>query len=239
VQRLSDSDETMEQVRRFIGERLAIANRYGLATVAQLGEGLTGAMKVMGAEQVCLAAIDNPGLVQAFVAYEHEINLRSIEVLGDLGVDIVRRNGFYETADFYSPAMLEQLIGPSLRAEATAIRTAGMHASYTVHSGVMPIIEHLASLTMDSLFGIDIAFEGFDLATFCDGLTGSTTKSLWIGPSSTSHLWAGPDATRAAVREVFNVIGKRGLVLAPGVSAHSIMPWESTLAMIDEWKRLR
>ena len=30
-----------------------------------------------------------------------------------------------------------------------------------------------------------------------------------------------------------------GFILSPGVSAHSIMPWESTLAMIDEWKRLR
>lgn len=42
-----------------------------------------------------------------------------------------------------------------------------------------------------------------------------------------------------AVRQVLDVFGPRGLILSPCVSAHSIMPWESTLAMIDEWKRLR
>ena len=41
------------------------------------------------------------------------------------------------------------------------------------------------------------------------------------------------------VRKVFDVFGKTGLILSQCVSAHSIMPWESTLAMIDEWKNLR
>jgi hypothetical protein len=41
------------------------------------------------------------------------------------------------------------------------------------------------------------------------------------------------------VRQSFEVFAPEGLILAPCVSSHSIMPWESTLAMIDEWKRLR
>jgi hypothetical protein len=41
------------------------------------------------------------------------------------------------------------------------------------------------------------------------------------------------------VRVTFEVFGRTGLILSPAVSAHSIMPWESTLAMIDEWRRLR
>lgn len=42
-----------------------------------------------------------------------------------------------------------------------------------------------------------------------------------------------------AVREVFDVFGPTGLLLTACPSAHSIMPWENTLAMIDEWRRLR
>ena len=64
-------------------------------------------------------------------------------------------------------------------------------------------------------------------------------QTLWIGPSSTYHLWQGPQATRRAVRTVFSTFGKTGIILSPAVSAHCIMPWESTMAMIDEWKNMR
>ena len=113
----------------------------------------------------------------------------------------------------------------------------GMAVSYTVHSGVMPILDHLAGLTADSLFGIDMAFPGLSLAAVRDGL--SASKALWIGPSSTHHLWSGAEATREAVRQVFCTFDRTGLILAPGVSAHSIMPWESTLAMLEVWRELR
>ena len=82
----------------------------------------------------------------------------------ELGADIIWRNGFYETADFYGPEMLERFLGDRLRREAQAARAGGMLVNYTVHTGVMPILDYLAGLPMDSLFGIDIAFEGVDLA---------------------------------------------------------------------------
>ena len=41
------------------------------------------------------------------------------------------------------------------------------------------------------------------------------------------------------VREVFRVFGNTGLLITACPSAHSIMPWENTLAMVDEWKKLR
>jgi len=192
----------------------------------------------MGAQPLCTMVVENPALVEAFLDFEHETTLKTIDLLGQWGVDILRRNGFYETADFYGPAMLEHFVGPRLRREASAARAAGLLTSYTVHTGLMPILDYLASLTVDSLFGIDIAFHDLPLERVRDRLGGD--KSFWIGPSSTYHLWSGPQATREAVDRVFEVFGGRpGFILSPGVSAHSIMPWESTLAMIDEWKKLR
>lgn len=237
VRQLSDTSAVLDRVRSDFAATKALADRYGIATLASVGAGLTGAQQLVGAEALCLMTLDQPGLVEAYLEYEHQINLRTLEVLGDLGVDMVRRNGFYETADFYGPPMLEHFLGPRLRREARTSREAGMHMSYTVHTGVMPILDYLSGLTMDSLFGIDPVFKGVDLPVLHGKLASVT--GLWIGPSSTYHLWQGPDATRQAVRDVFEVFGNPGFVLAPCVSAHSIMPWESTHAMIDEWKKLR
>ena len=234
---LCDTKDVLDEARAGVAASKRLAEQHGLATLAGVGSGLTGAMQLFGAEDVCLKAVDDAGLVEAYLDYEHEINLRGIELLGELGVDIVRRNGFYETADFYSPAMLERFLGERLRREADAAAAAGMHFSYTVHTGVMPVLDYLAGLKTHSLFGIDIAFKGVDLAAVREKL--APVASFWTGPSSTFHLWRGADATRQAVRQVFDVFGPRGLVLSPCVSAHSIMPWESTLAMIDEWRVLR
>jgi len=237
VMKWDETGRAQAAARAYYDRMRRLADRYDLALVVQFGEGLTGAMKMFGAEPLCMMVLENPALVDAFVEYEHQINLKGIELVGEWGAEIISRNGFYETADFYGPAMLEQFVGGRIRREANAARSAGLLTRYTIHTGIMPILDYLASLTVDSLFGIDIAFEGVDMGLVRDRL--GANKSLWTGPSSTYHLWSGPQATREAVRQVFEVLGDRpGFVLSPAVSAHSIMPWESTLAMIDEWKKL-
>jgi hypothetical protein len=237
ILRLDDSADTRAAASEQAEEGLRLADRFGLARLALIGKGLTGAQQLFGVTDLCMATLDNPALVHAYMDHEHTINLRHIELAAELGVDVTRRNGFYETADFYSPQMLEEFVGPRVRGEADLAQSLGMRSSYTVHTGVMPILDYLAGLTVDSFFGVDLAFKGADPARIRDALC--ENHSIWTGPSSTYHLWQGPEATRQAVREVFEVFGKRGLILSPCVSAHSIMPWQSTLAMIDEWKTLR
>ena len=233
----SPEGEALDRVRSAAAETKALADEFGLATTGGDGKGLTGAMQLFGASQLCMMTIEQPDLVDAYLQFEHQLNLRHIELLGKMGADIIARNGFYETADFYGPDMLERFIGGLIRAEADAARQAGMVTWYTVHTGIMPILDYLAGLTVECLFGTDMVFHDMDLPAFRDKL--AATKSFWLGPSSTFHVWKGPEPTREAVRRVFEVFGKTGLILAPCVSFHSIMPWESALAMIDEWKKLR
>jgi len=237
VRQLALNRDTVHRAREEISRAKTLAGRWHLATSVHLyTSGLSGMMHLCGPERLCLMVVENPGLVQAYLEYDHGINMATIELAGEGGIDIVERNGFYETADFYSPRMLDAFLGRLLKEEAEAAHAGRMLAKYTVHTGVMPILDHLAALPFDAIFGIDIAFRNVSLEEVVRKLSG---KCLWMGPSSTFHLWKGPDATRQAVRRVFEVVGKRGLVLSPAVSAHSIMPWESTLAMIGEWKRLR
>lgn len=231
------AEEARANAARAAESARALAGQWDLATVASVGTGLTGALQLFGATELCLMVVEQPALVEAYVEHEHQLNLLALRSLAGLGVDMVRRNGFYETADFYGPAMLERFLGDRLRAERDAAHAGGMLMTYTVHTGVMPILDYLAGLRLDAHCGIDLAFDGVVPAQVRDKL--APTSSLWTGPSSTYHLWNGPEPTREAVRLTFDVMGKTGLVLAPCVSAHSIMPWESTLAMIDEWKRLR
>lgn len=237
VRRLDDDEAIEARAEAAVTAGRELADRWGLATLAPGGLGLTGAQHLFGATQLCMMTLENPDLVDAYLAHDHELNLRALHALGGRGVDMVRRNGFYETADFYSPAMLERFLGDRLRTERDAAHAGDMLMTYTVNTGVMPILDYLRGLELDSLFGIDLAFPGVDPVRLRDSL--GETSSFWVGPSAPYHLWKGPELTSAAVRETFEVFAPTGLILSPGVSVHSIMPWEHALAMFQEWKRLR
>ena len=230
--------EHLDQIRFFANEGKRLAQKYHLPTCSDVGMGLTGAQQLIGATEICLMTIENPDLLNGYLEIEHENNLKNIEIAVDMGADLIRRNGFYETCDFYSPDMLERFLGKRLRKETQTMNEAGVVSGYTVHTGVMPMLDYLSTLGFDCIMHLDTAFEGVDLKKIYEKL--GAEHSFIIGPSNTYHMWADdPEVVRQIVRDVFNVFGKRGMSIAPAPSIHSIHPWQNTLAMIDEWQKLR
>ncbi len=232
------SDAVLDRLRFSFMERKRIADEFTLATRASVGMGLTGALQIFGPSELCMMMVEKPGIVHRFLEIEHEVNMRRIEIAVELGTDIIARNGFYETTDFYSPKMLEEFIFGRIQKEADAAHQAEKPVVYTVNTGIMPMLDYLRRLNVDCLISIDIAFKDHDLQEIVDSQEG--TKSFWIGPSSSYQLQEpDPEITRQAVRDCFEAVGKSGLIITPCPSLHSIMPWKNGLAMIDEWKKLR
>ncbi len=230
--------EELHRVRFECAEVKAFADNLQIATIAHIGTGLTGAQLLFGTENLCMLVIDQPELVAGYLELEHKMNIRHMEIACENGADIVRRNGFYETCDFYSPDMLEKFLGNLLREEIETVHTAGKLFAYTINTGIMPMLDYLSRLDFDCLLHLDPAFEGVDLAKVNDKL--GDKKSFWMGPSGAYNMWANDtEIPRKVLREVCEAFGKTGLIITPSPSAHSIMPWENTLAMIDEWKKLR
>jgi len=228
----------IEDMRSHFERRKETADKWQLPTMATIGAGLTGALSMFGAEPLCLMTVDNPALVDDYLELEHHWNLRMMEFAVDWGVDIVRRNGFYETGDYYSPAMLERFLGRRLRKEVETVHQGGRPIAYTVYSGIMPMLDYLAGIDFDCIAHLDIAFDNVDLAKVHSKL--GDRKSFWTGPSNTFHMYSkDPGVVRKAVRTVFDVFGKVGLIVGVCSSIHPMMPWENTLAMIEEWKKLR
>jgi hypothetical protein len=228
--------EELDRLRGAFERGKALANRLDLATIATVGSGLSSALWLFGAERLCLLTVDDPGLVDAYLEIEHQWNLAILDLVLDWGVDIVQRNGFYESAEFYGPAMLGRFLGRRLRKEAAVVHEAGRPFAYTMHSGIVPILDHLAGFDFDCISLFDIAFDSPDLGLVARKLA---AMSFWTGPSNTFHMYAGPEVVRQAVRDVFAAFGTTGLILGAASSIHPMMPWENTLAMLEEWRRLR
>ena len=215
-----------------------LAEQYGLATLYSAGMGLTGAQQMADSEPICIMSVENPALLEAYVDLEHQLNLRQYEIALDLGVDIIRRNGFYESCDFYSPAFLSSTLGDTLRAETSLVHQAGRLIGYTMLTGYTPLVDHLGSIGIDSLVIPDPFFRRENPHSLVEGIGSST--SFWTGPSDTIHApYDNQEAMRQAVRDTFEIFGRRGLLLTVVSSFKATHPWPNFLAMVDEWKSLR
>lgn len=230
--------EQVDRMRAAFAARKAFADQLQVATMATVGGGLTTALWMFGAQELALLTVDNPALVEGYLEWERRWSLRLTEILVDSGVDIIQRSGFYETSTYYSPAMLERLVGRTLREQIALVHQAGRPFSYILYSGVGPMLDYLARLDFDCVSLLDIAFNGIDLSAVNARL--GDRKSFWTGPSNTFHMYANdPEVVRQAVRDVFAAFGATGLIISACSSIHPMMPWQNTLAMIDEWKKLR
>lgn len=235
---LPPSDEAIARARERFAEQKKVADEYGVITYAGCGMGLTAGLQLFGAEQGVTLSMDRPEVIQRFLEIEHEATMARAGVLAELGVDVICRNGFYETMDFWSPRHIEQFLVPLLKREIDAMHSGGAVVTYTVCTGIMPMLHILADLDFDAYFSIEPVLTGQDMRAVAGALC--DRHAIWGGVSGPIHIGEGtPEIARQAVRDAFEIFGPRGLVLnaVPSIRAH--WPWENALAMFDEWRKLR
>jgi len=215
-----------------------LAAHYQVATSLEVGMGLSGAVNMFGPTQISMLTISDPGLVDAYLEVDHQYNLKMIEIGLELGIDMIRRNGFYETCDLFSPNLLKKFLENRLKNETKLVHSAGKLMGYSILSGYTPILDYLSNIGFDCLFCPDIFLNSNNGQPLVDKMGHHT--SFWSGPSDTLHMpWNKPEEVRKAVRKVFEVFGKKGLILTPCSSCKAVFPWNNVLAMVDEWKKLR
>ena len=164
--------------------------------------------------------------------------MKRAELLANLGVDVICRNGFYETTDYWSPSQIKKFVVPRLRREIEVMRSGGAAVIYTVETGIMPILDILADLDFDAYQAIEPVLGNQDMHTVATKLC--DRHAIWGGVSGPMHIGEStPAQVRQAVRDAFEMFGTKGLVLGavPSIRAH--WPWENALAMFDEWRKLR
>ena len=213
----------------------ARSEKHDIAVIAPAGSGLTLALQMFLPEPLMLAVMESPELVDSFLKLEHRITMKNIKLACESGCDIISRNGFYETCDFYSPNQLRRFLKAHLTEECELAHSYGKLIVYTLHTGIMPMIDYLKEIPLDAIFGIDPSFPGMDLKKLKSEL--GDRFAFEMGPCSIREISSkNPNDVRPVIRNLIDVFGKTGFVLTPSVSMHSIMPWENFEATVDEWR---
>ena len=228
----------LDRAREHIGETKALARQHAVAVRGLAGMGLATLMHVMGAEKMVLFAVDHPEAFRHLAEIDHETNLARIALLAEAGADFLKRFGGYEQTNFLSPAIFREVVASLLRKEVEAAHAAGVPIYYRVVTGMKPLLETIAEVGFDCVEGFEPVLSACTNADVHAAFAGRAC--IWTGVSSPGHISQQDDtAVRHAVREAVETFGTRGFILGVTNSIRAHWPWENTLAMVDEWKKLR
>ncbi|MCK5843622.1 MAG: hypothetical protein KAG97_02870 [Victivallales bacterium] len=219
-------------------EILDFADNHSLPIQGYAGFGLAMLMFTMGAENAIMFAIDHPEAFKRLAEMDSRANIERIRLSAEAGVDFVKRFGGYEQTNFYNPTIFREVVLPLLKAEVAAAHEAGIMIFYRVVTGMEPLLEDIASAGFDCIEGGEPCLSKCSLEMWNEAFSGKSCS--WTGVS-TPVLLGGkdPDAIRTEVRHCVEVFGGKGYILGVTNSIRNHFPWKNTLAMIDEWEKVR
>ena len=235
-QPMSDGDyELWHETVRGI---LALAAQHRLPLIATYGQGLAQVMFMMGATHAVLFAVDHPQAFHEIAEIIHQAEIRNIDLAARAGVDVLKRFGGYETTNFYNPKIFRSVCVPRLRREVRRAHELGLLIYYRVVTGMAPLLDDIAGIGFDCIEGGEPCLSRCSLEAWRDAFAG--TAASWTGVSTPVLLGGSDsDAVRREVRRGVDLFGKEGFILGVTNSIRNHFPWANTLAMIDEWNKLR
>lgn len=228
--------DTDQAVREHKAAR-ALADEFQVPLEVSHAAGMDWLTWLYSPEGAVLRVMDNRAEMKRVLTIINTAYQRRLEQLLDLGVDLVNRRGWYESAAYWSPAIVEDLARPVLEAEIEAVHRVGAAHVYLMDTGIVPLLPMLAALPFDCLHGADPVYGGHSLAEIRRRLPG---KSLWSGMSGPEHLGRGtPESVERAVEQAFAECGRTGFILGTAVGIRHNWPEENLVACERAWRRLR
>jgi hypothetical protein len=190
-----------------------------------------------GLENAIMFAYRQPELLHRLLDTILEWNLRHIRLVSELGgADIVVHRAWYET--FWSPRLFRTFFAPRIRKEINYVHRIGAKFCYIMTSGLMPLLEPLAEMGIDVLYGIDPVQGGADLRQIKQRI--GDRVCLWGGMNSAVTLASRESKdVETGVKEAIESLAPRGgFVLAPIDQLFEDTRWENVLTMIEIWRKL-
>lgn len=191
------------------------------------------------ADRFIYALHDDPEFVRRFLRIIQDWQKKMLELVLDIGVDVVTRFGYYDTPDFWGVRYFREFLAPLLEEECSLVHQAGALVAQQQTKGFTQQREVWRNLEVDILRDVDPVQGGEDLACLKREL--GDRKTLWGGINADVMLaGASRDAIRETVEETIRLMAPGGgFVMEPIPALYAGVPWEKILALIEAWKEWR
>ena len=181
---------------------------------------------------------DDPQFVREFLDIFQQWSLELVDLVLEVGVDIVQYRGWYETPTFWGPKFWQEYLEPIIRAQGERVHQGGKLFSYLLTEGHGAYAQLLKESNIDVFEGLDpLQLHGGDLKSVFDHL--GQTKSFWGGVNADITLQSeDPQQIDKAVKEAVEILGANGGLILSALFFAS-HPRNALLAMIESWKKYR
>ena len=183
-----------------------------------------------------LAYDTDPGYISEFLAIIQSWQLQLLEMVLDVGVDIVTRFGYYDTPDFWGRKYFSRFLEPLLEREAAICEQAGCFLSQQQSKGVSQLVDIYKRMRVHILRDLDPVQGGEDMALLKRELGG--TKTLMGGINCDVRLAGASQAEiEQLVADTLDLMAPGGrFILHPVPGVYAGVPWRKVEWLMEAWK---
>jgi hypothetical protein len=219
----------------------AFAREHGLLLAGGWGVAADMVGWLCGLQNMMLLAVDEPQFLEELLATIAQWNEARMRVILEAGVDLFIRRGWYESSDFWSPALYRRFLLPQLKREVALAHEYGARFGYIMTTGLLPMMDAILEAGVDVLLGVDPLQHGErPLETIRKALGGRVC--LWGGVNAAITVESGTekDVERAVAEALSTMHGVRGFILSPvdNVTDISRRTWRNVDTLIRAWQSL-
>lgn len=235
------TDDEIHEYRRNARASRRLAEERGLAITSSYSMHGDMACWLSGIQELTLMCLDHPEFAHRYFDLIERWNRSRMAVMLAEKPDIFIRRGWYENADFWSPALYREFLAPALARDAQQVHASGARFGYLVSCSSMPLLDIFMGAGVDVLLGVDPAQDRMmDLQELKRRTHGK--MALWGGVCGYLTVECGStDDIRREVRQAVSTLSPGGgLLLAPvtNVRADTEVARRNVDALIDEWRKV-
>lgn len=231
---LNDFYENAKKIKKF-------AVKHDLLLEGEAGTAGDTAFWLCDVQDLLLTAIDNPFFVEKLLDIIHQFEMKRIERVLDVGVDIVVHRAWYETTDFWSPSLYRHFFVPLLSKEIELVHQAGVKFGYIMSTGIMPLLKDFLELGIDILIHVDPIQGKADLKEVKNKIGDHVCIQGGINSFLTVERGTKKEIRQAVLNAVRTLGPGGGFILSPVdvIMKERDKVWPNVLTMIEAWKEAR
>ena len=230
--------EDLAAFRRQAEEARRFTQKRGMLTSGGWGVGADMVSWLCGLENMVYLAADSPEFLEALFEMIGAWNRERMAVILESGVDLYIRRGWYESCQFWSPALYRRFILPHLKREARMAHQAGCKFGYIMTMSTRPLLDMFVEAGIDVLIGIDPSPAAQnDLPLMKEKLRGKIC--IWGGIDAAHTIELGTaEEVRRETEKALHLLGPDGFVLSPvdNVTVDTPQTWSNLRVMIRTWQ---
>ena len=189
------------------------------------------------AEDTMCTYESNPAYIDELFEIIENWQLQMLDMVLDVGVDMVTRFGYYDTPDFWGVKYFDRYLRGPMDKEAELCEQAGAYLSQQQSEGLTQMVDVYKEMKVHVLREVDPVQGGEDLELLKREL--GATKTLMGGVNLDVWLCqAEPVEIEAKIRETMEKMAPGGrFILHPIPGVYAGTPWKQIEMMIAAWKK--